>query len=302
MKTSPIKKKLTSPLMEADPSLSVKSAPLKNVTLSPEAQNIAQQMVGMGGFGNKKKKGNVFNTEEKKKQKDRSNMFKDQTEKYNTNYDEISSRYGGYSIEEITSDLYEYDADASPIDIFNSKDDYMLLGDGGRDIGTSSVYVTGDGQTKRLHQYGNVVTDNKDADNYTETINITAVNHPLYGKTFVRNMAKNKQYKTNQPIRDLNNFLSNYKYIGAMGALSDAKGNWFGIRESSEDGKYKSKWEDKRTDVSDLVEAVRENRFKDKDGNDLTEQEKQEIINKYTEFYSNYMDTEQVVSTEVKEK
>ena len=129
------------------------------------------------------------------------------------------------------------------------------------------------------------------------------MNHPLYGKTFVRTMSKNKQYRTDQPIRDLNNFLSNYKYASrSYDVLQDAKGSWFGIRESSEDGKYKSKWEDKRTDVSDLVEAVRQNRFKDKDGNDLTEQEKQEIINKYTEFYSNYMDTEQVVSTEVKEK
>tara|TARA_A100001201_G_scaffold43214_1_gene44018 strand:+ start:512 stop:1432 length:921 start_codon:yes stop_codon:yes gene_type:complete len=254
-----------------------------------------------GGFGREEK--TEQNTEEKAKQLERSNMYETQTQKYNTTYDEISSRYGNYSTEEITSDLYDYDPNVSPIDILNSREDYMLLGDGGRDIGTSTLYITGDKQTKTLHQYGNIVTDKKDADNYTETINITAVNHPFYGKTFVRTMTTNKQYRTDQPITDLNNFLSNYKYIGGMGVLSEAKGNWFGIRESGEDEqgyKYKSKWEDKRPDTSDLVRAVKEGRFRDKDGNELSEGQKQEIINKYSEFYSNYKDTEKVVSTEVK--
>lgn len=255
-------------------------------------------------FYNQKKE-TKQNTEDKDKQLEMSNMYETQTQKYNTNYDKISSRYGNYSTEEITSDLYEYDPNVSPIDIFSKggKDDYLLLGDGGLDIGTSSLYVTGDNQTKTLHQYGNIVKDNIDADNYTETINITAVNHPLYGKTFVRNMTKNKQYKTDQPIIDLNNFLSNYKYKGTMGVLQEAKGNWFGIRTSSEDEqgrKYKSQWDDGRPDTSDLVQAVKEGRFRDKDGNELSEEQKQEIINKYKEFYSNYMNTEKVVSTEVK--
>lgn len=233
MKTSPIKKKLTSPLMEADPSLSVKSAPLKNVTLSPEAKNVAQQMIG--GINNTKESNG----------KDDKNPYEKQLESYNQDYNYVTSTYKDETVEDMQeilgqenwSSLTTIGVDHA-LNKLNIGQDYKLLGDGGKDLGIKTTYVTSSGESKNIYQYGDITTKRQEDGSEIETINITATNHPFYGKSFTRTKSVNKERGTSKPIEDLQDLLSNYLHrYGPGQANQTATLQKLGIKQNDE-GNY----------------------------------------------------------------
>jgi|9_EtaG_2_1085328.scaffolds.fasta_scaffold04672_7 hypothetical protein len=207
MKTSPIKKKLTSPLMEADPSLSVKSAPLKNVTLGPEAKNVAQQMVSA-----------INNTKESNGEDDK-NPYEKQLESYNQDYNYVTSTYKDETVEDMEETLGQENwSNLTTIGVdhvlnkLNIGEDYKLLGDTGPDLDIKTTYTTSSGESKNIYQYGDITTKRQEDGSEIETINITATNHPFYGKSFTRTKSVNQERGTNKPIEDLQALLSNYMH------------------------------------------------------------------------------------------
>ena len=143
--------------------------------------------------------------------------YEQQLKAYDEDYNYVTSTYQDEPIDimketlgqENWSNLTTMGVDHA-LNKLNTGDDYKLLGDGGMDLGIKNLYVTSSGENKEIYQYGDVTTKKQEDGSQIQTINITATNHPYYGKSFTRTKSVNQERGTNKPIEDLQALLSNY--------------------------------------------------------------------------------------------
>ena len=270
------------------------------------------------------------------KDKELAERYKKRNIKYDAKLKETEEYYWGDSIEDINESIGgAFNADGSitltrgrydappkdtwgqtltPEEMFDSTH-HKYKGDTEYVLGEQQgTYYTGKGISKSIFSYGTIETTkrpNKEGgydDTFTETINITAKNHPLYGNTYTRTSTRNPDRKTMKPLNDLGVLLSDYdiqyfenmprekinsSYIdGSGGAGSNFRG--IGL-PGVKDGKHE--W--KHTQHGNLVEFI-ENGDITK-GSGLNVREKAELIGKIENIFARYNDSH-TTSTKLNKK
>jgi len=180
-------------------------SPVKNV----QGENIFAQSAGNNASQNPAYQTDIGGTD----------PYADQIKAYDDDYNYVTSTYQGEPIDimketlgqENWSNLTTMGVDHA-LNKLNTGDDYKLLGDGGMDLGIKNLYVTSSGENKKIYQYGDVTTKKQEDGSQIQTIDITATNHPYYGKSFTRTKSVNQERGTSKPIEDLQALLSNYMH------------------------------------------------------------------------------------------
>ena len=206
-------------------------SPVKNV----QGKNIFAQSAGNNALQNPAYQADVGGVD----------PYAEQLKAYDEDYNYVTSTYKDEPVnimqeilgQENWSNLTTIGVDHA-LNKLNIGEDYKLLGDGGMDLGIKSTYVTSSGETKNIYQYGDVTTKKQEDGSQIQTINITATNHPFYGKSFTRTKSVNQERGTNKPIEDLQALLSNYLHrynedekpeaatLQKLGIKQDDEGNY----------------------------------------------------------------------------
>ena len=224
--------------------------------------------------------------------------YAEQLKAYDEDYNYITSTYKDDTIENMQeslgrenwSNLTTMGGDYV-LNQFNTGKDYRLLGDGGRDLGIKSTYVTSSGENKNIYQYGDVTTKTQEDGSEIQTINITAANHPFYGKSFTRTKSVNKERGTSKPIEDLQDLLSNYLHrYGPNQETETATLQKLGIKQDDE-GNYT--W-DTRT-MQRIREVFKRGEIKKPADNyagfnQLTEEEEKQLMEAINKIKSRFKD------------
>jgi hypothetical protein len=178
-------------------------SPVKNV----QGKNIFAQSAGNNALQNAAYQADIGGTD----------PYAEQLKAYDEDYNYVTSTYQDDPVKNIQESLgRENFSNLTTIGVdhalnkLNIGEDYKLLGYDSYDLDIKGIYTTSNDEKKKIYQYGNITTKTQEDGSEIETINITATNHPYYGKSFTRTKSVNQERGTNKPIEDLQALLSNY--------------------------------------------------------------------------------------------
>jgi hypothetical protein len=259
---SPLQRKSKNIAMEADPSLSNKIA-TSEVEI-PKQSASASQM------------------EDKNSLSSGDDRWKSSVDAYNDDYNFSISEYGENSIEEINNSLKYLDVEeglnVDSKELFKEKgDDYKFLGDD-YEFNKGNTRFTSKGTHKKVYQYGMVESTQQEDGSYKDIISITAKNHPLFGSTYERSRVKNKDFKSKQPISELNNLISNY----SMQDGTDANSLRFDVYTNK---KGKNTW---GTDAKEFEKALKNGKLQNNDYTPLSSEQRNELVHEFKILYDRY--------------
>ena len=160
---------------------------------------------------------------------------------------------------------------------------------------------------KDVFKYGTIETTkrpNKEGgydDTFTETITITAKNHPLYGNTYTRTSTPNPDRKTAKPLNDLKTLLEGHDLMFTYGNREKYSMEEFGPGyefpgfNKRKDGKHE--WDFHQQ--GELIEYIEEDKLTKAGG--FTVREKAELIAEVKNIFSRYLDSH-TTSTKLNKK
>ena len=178
-------------------------SPVKNV----QGENIFAQSAGNNASQNPAYQADIGGTD----------PYADQIKAYDDDYNYVTSTYQDDPVKNIQESLGKENwSNLTTIGVdhalnkLNIGEDYKLLGYDPIELDIKNTYTTSNDEKKRIYQYGDITTKTQEDGGEIETINITAKNHPFYGKSFTRTKSVNQERGTSKPIEDLQALLSNY--------------------------------------------------------------------------------------------
>ncbi len=121
-----------------------------------------------------------------------------------------------------------------------------------------------------VHAYGTREKVFNEDGSVTETITITAKNHPLYGKTYIRKAVKNPEYKDKKVIKEAASLLTEYTTSGGspIGVTMFHKG----FRDF---------------DIEHITGYINDF-FKNKDGSPISDEDKKRLIKEMEKLYGRF--------------